>query len=195
MSETKALSPTALVEALIFSSPQPVAVDELASATGLTVEETETVLTELNNQLRDRGLRLQRNRGRLQLVSAPEAAPYVEELLGLDVTIRLTQAAMETLAIIAYAQPVTRPQIESIRGVNSDSTIRTLLSAGLIEEEGRAETLGRPILYGTTFEFLQQFGLEHPTDLPPLQAGEDVEADTPEDVDESSQAGGNGTSP
>jgi len=114
-------------------------------------------------------LRLQRSRDRLQLVSAPAAAPYVEALLGLEVTIRLTQAAMETLAIVANAQPVTRPQVESIRGVSSDSTLRTLLSAGLIEETGRAESLGRPILYGTTFEFLQQFGLERPEDLPPLR--------------------------
>jgi segregation and condensation protein B len=99
----------------------------------------------------------------------PEAAPYIEALLGLDVTLRLTQAAMETLAIVAYAQPVTRPQVESIRGVSSDSTLRTLLSAGLIEDIGRAETLGRPILYGTTFEFLQQFGLNQPDELPPLR--------------------------
>ena len=76
---------------------------------------------------------------------------------------------METLSIIAYAQPVTRPQIEAIRGVNSDSTLRTLLSGGLIEDAGRAETLGRPILYRTTFEFLQQFGLQKANDLPPLE--------------------------
>jgi segregation and condensation protein B len=195
VSDTDGLSPTALIEALIFSSPQPVSVEDLASAIGLATEEVETSIAELQEQLTERGLRLQRNRSRLQLVSAPEAAPYVEELLGLDVTLRLTQASMETLAIVAYAQPVTRPQIESIRGVNSDSTIRTLLSAGLIEEKGRADTLGRPILYGTTFEFLQQFGLERPTDLPPLQDGDTEHADGPEEIDLESKPGGNGASP
>ncbi len=169
MSETVNLTPEALVEALIFASPKPVAIDQLARAAGLPVEEALTALDRLEAGLAERGLRLQRHRNAVQLVSAPEAAPFIEALLGLEVGIRLTQAAIETLAIVAYAQPVTRPQIESIRGVNSDSTLRTLLSAGLVEEVGRAETLGRPILYCTTFEFLQQFGLQRPEDLPPLQ--------------------------
>ena len=174
MSDTERPAPEALLEALIFTSPQPVSVEALAGATGLSLEETEDVLATLEAQSAHRGLRLQRSHDRLQFVSMPEAAPYIEELLGLDVTLRLTQAAMETLAIVAYAQPVTRPQLESIRGVSSDSTIRTLLSAGLIEEMGRADRLGRPILYGTTFEFLQQFGLKKPDDLPPLQAKGDT---------------------
>jgi len=92
----------------------------------------------------------------------------VEHLLNLEVNLRLSQASLEALSIVAYAQPVTRPQIEAIRGVNSDSVLRTLMSAGLIEEVGRAESVGRPILYGTTFEFLQQFGLKEVDDLPPL---------------------------
>lgn len=179
MSNGAELTPSALLEALIFDSPQPVAARELAAAAGLSIEETEAALVDLENRLAQGGLRLQRSRDRLQLVSAPAAASYVEALLGLEVTIRLTQAAMETLAIVAYAQPVTRPQVESIRGVSSDSTLRTLLSAGLIEETGRAESLGRPILYGTTFEFLQQFGLERPEDLPPLRPREDAEAIPP----------------
>jgi segregation and condensation protein B len=180
VNETTELTSEALMEALIFASPRPVLVDALASAAGLSDEEAQAALGRLETQLADRGLRLQRTRGRIQLVSAPEAAPYIEALLGLDVDLRLSQAAMETLAIVAYAQPVTRPQVESIRGVGSDSTLRTLLSAGLIEDLGRADTLGRPILYGTTFEFLQQFGLEEPGDLPPLEpspesAGDDTE--------------------
>ncbi len=97
----------ALLEALIFASPQPVSVEHLAGAVGRSVEETENALTDLESQMSERGLRLQRSRDRLQLVSMPEAAPYIEALLGLDVTLRLTQAAMETLAIVAYAQPVT----------------------------------------------------------------------------------------
>jgi len=87
----------------------------------------------------------------------------------LEVNLRLSQAALETLSIIAYAQPITRPQIEAIRGVNSDHVLRTLVSTGLVESIGRAETLGRPILYATTFEFLQQFGLESIEDLPPIK--------------------------
>lgn len=178
MSEDTKLTPESLLEALIFASPQPVSVQDLARAVELSQAETETALVNLETQISQRGLRLQRSRDRYQLVSAPEAAPQIENLLGLDVTLRLTQAALETLAIVAYAQPVTRPQVESIRGVSSDSTLRTLLSAGLIEEVGRADSLGRPILYSTTFEFLQQFGLKDANQLPSLQ---------PQDVSESAK--------
>ena len=180
MNETTKLTPEALLEALIFAAPQPVQVEDLANATGLTVEETEMALVTIEAQMSTRGLRLQRIKNRLQFVTAPEAAACIEELLSLDVQLRFTQAALETLAIVAYAQPVTRPQVVSIRGVSSDSTMRTLLSAGMIEELGRAETLGRPILYGTTFEFLQQFGLRSPDDLPPLEKTQSPEPETQE---------------
>jgi segregation and condensation protein B len=169
MNERAPMSSDALVEALIFAAEQPVSTAQLVEAAGLSTKEVETALEILENRLKTSGLRIQRNRGRLQMVSAPGAGPYIETLLGLEVNLRLSQAAMETLSIIAYAQPVTRPQIEAIRGVNSDSTLRTLLSGGLIEDAGRAETLGRPILYRTTFEFLQQFGLQEAKDLPPLE--------------------------
>ncbi len=168
MNKSEPLAPEALIEALIFASPQPVTPAALAGATGLSEEEVEAALESLEAQLQGRGVRLQRHRGKLQLVSAPEAAAHVEELLGLEVDLRLSQAALETLSIVAYAQPVTRPQVDSIRGVNSDSVLRTLLSAGLVEEMGRADSVGRPILYGTTFEFLQQFGLKTISELPPL---------------------------
>ena len=171
MSESFNLAPEALIEALIFAAERPVSVAQLAEVSGLTAQEVEESISNLESRMSSSGLRIQHNRGRLQMVSAPEAGPYVETLLGLEVNLRFTQAAMETLSIIAYAQPVTRPQIEVIRGVNSDSTLRTLLSAGLIEDAGRADTLGRPILYRTTFEFLQQFGLKSVKDLPPLEAG------------------------
>ena len=192
MTETTVLSPGALLEALIFAAPQPVLIDDLAGATKLEVEEVESALEALTVQFASRGLRLQRVRDRVQFVTAPEAADAIEELLGLDVQLRFTQAALETLSIVAYAQPVTRPQIESIRGVSSDSTIRTLLSAGMIEEQGRAETLGRPILYATTFEFLQQFGLEGPDELPPLaksQPPEETEGEDDEGPAEGSPEG------
>jgi segregation and condensation protein B len=172
INEKVPLSSEALIEALIFAAEQSVSLAQLAEVTGLTSREIETILDNLEKRMVLGGLRLQRNRGRLQMVSAPEAGPYVETLLGLETNLRLSQAAMETLSIIAYAQPVTRPQIEAIRGVNSDSTLRTLLSGGLIEDAGRADTLGRPILYRTTFEFLQQFGLQQVEDLPPLEKRE-----------------------
>ena len=177
MSEVTKLTPEALIEALIFVAPRPVSVQELARAAELPEGEVLTALATLEAQLSQQGLRLQQSRDRYQLVTAPEAAPHIETLLGLDVTLRLTQAALETLSIVAYAQPVTRPHVEAIRGVNSDSTLRTLLSAGLIEEVGRADSLGRPILYSTTFEFLQQFGLKQAGDLPSLQAKDISDSD------------------
>jgi segregation and condensation protein B len=91
----------------------------------------------------------------------------VEKFLGLEATARLSRAAMETLAIIAYRQPVTRPGIDAIRGVNSDGVLKSLLSKGLVQEVGRTEGPGRPILYGTSAEFLQHFGLASLTELPP----------------------------
>jgi segregation and condensation protein B len=95
--------------------------------------------------------------------------------LGLEARVTLSQAALETLGIIAYRQPITRPWIEAIRGVGCDSVLRTLLRTGLIEEEGRAPTVGHPILYATTFDFLQHFGLSSLKELPPL--GDDKSAD------------------
>ena len=186
MNERVPMSPEALIEALIFAAEQPISPAQLVEVTGLTSREVETALANLENRMAAGGLRIQRNRGRLQMVSAPDAGSYVEVLLGLEINLRLSQAAMETLSIIAYAQPVTRPQIEAIRGVNSDSTLRTLLSGGLIEDAGRAETLGRPILYRTTFEFLQQFGLQKANDLPPLEQREPEVSEPPdtEDLDE-----------
>jgi segregation and condensation protein B len=163
------LSALAQLEALLFVAPGPVLPGQLAEALGVTPRDLEKALEALEAAYAGRGLRLQRHRGRLQLTSAPEAAPLVERFLNLDATTRLSQAALETLAIIAYQQPVTRPQIDAIRGVNSDSVMKSLLSAGLIEESGRSEGPGRPILYSTTPEFLQHFGLASLKDLPQLE--------------------------
>ncbi len=95
-------------------------------------------------------------------------AEIVERFLGLEATSRLSRAALETLAIVAYQQPVTRPYIEGVRGVSSDGVMKSLLSKGLVQEVGRAEGPGRPILYGTAPDFLQHFGLNSLTELPPL---------------------------
>ena len=109
----------------------------------------------------------------VQFTTAPESSAVVERFLGLEVTTRLSQAAVEVLAIVAFMQPATRPQIDQIRGVNSDSSLRTLLGFGLIEEVGRLETPGRPILYSTTPEFLQYFGLDSLDSLPQLNDEEE----------------------
>ncbi|MBN1876939.1 MAG: SMC-Scp complex subunit ScpB [Anaerolineae bacterium] len=173
------LSVDALVEALVFAASQPLAVETLAETLSLSQEELEDVLIRLEARLISAsGLRLQRHRGRVQLVTAPAAASYIEQMLRLEVNLRLSQAALETLSIVAYAQPITRPQIEAIRGVNSDSTLRTLLAAGLLAEVGRADSVGRPMLYGTTLEFLQQFGLQNKDELPALKSPEGHETQT-----------------
>lgn len=162
------LSVLAQVESLLFVADGPVSVGRLAEALEVTPGQVERALTDLAVLYAGRGLRLQRAGSLVQIITAPEAASHVERFLGLEVRVQLSRAALETLAIIAYRQPITRPEIEGIRGVSSDSVLRTLLSVGLVEEIGRAPTVGRPILYGTTFEFLQHFGLSSLEELPSL---------------------------
>lgn len=158
----------ARVEALLFVAEEPPTIAQLARALEVPAEAIEEALNVLQERLRERGLRLQRQGDRVQLVTAPEVAEDVRRFLGLSGSARLSTAALETLAIIAYRQPITRAEIEAIRGVNCDGVLRTLLAKGLIEEVGRAEGPGRPILYGTTMLFLQHFGLRSLADLPPL---------------------------
>jgi segregation and condensation protein B len=148
---------------------EPLSAHRLAEALEVTSEQIEQALVELASHYDGRGLRLQRIDSRVQLITAPEAAPYIERFLGLEARMHLSQAALEALAIIAYHQPATRPVIEAIRGVGSDSVLRTLLTAGLIERVGRADAVGRPFLYGTTAEFLQHFGLQSLDELPELE--------------------------
>ena len=156
------------LEALLFVAPEPVAPVQLAAALDVTNSVVERGLKELEEALQSRGLRLQRHGGRVQLTSAPELAELVERFLGLEAVSHLSRAALETLAIIAYQQPVTRPQIDAVRGVNSDGMMKSLLGKGLIMESGRADGPGRPILYSTTPEFLQHFGINSILELPPL---------------------------
>jgi segregation and condensation protein B len=157
-----------LLEALLFVAPGATAPSQLAAALQVSVKEVEDGLAVLENQYAGRGFRLQWHQGKVQMTSAPEAAPVIERFLGLEATSRLSRAALEALAIIAYQQPATRPEIDAIRGVNSDGVLKSLLSKGLIEEAGRAERPGRPILYATTADFLSHFGLASLKDLPPL---------------------------
>lgn len=175
MSDSSALSEmplTAILECLLFVSGEPVSAAHLAAVLTVPLSQVEKGLEELEEDLRSRGLRLQRHSGRFQLTTAPELAELVEEFLGLEATSHLSRAALETLAIIAYQQPVTRPQVDSVRGVNSDGVMKSLLSKGLLQELGRADGPGRPILYGTTPDFLRHFGLGSLSELPPLALAE-----------------------
>ena len=167
---TVELSLEAKIEAMLFVSAEPVPLVQLSQALDVTTSVIERGLKELEERLANRGLRLQRNAGRVQLTTAPELASLVELFLGLEAITHLSRAALETLAIIAYQQPCTRPQVDSIRGVNSDAMMKSLLSKGLVQESGRTDGPGRPILYSTTPEFLQHFGLGSIIELPPLAA-------------------------
>lgn len=162
------LTHTALLESILFVASGPVSLSRLGTALEVSPAAVQTLLADLEETYRDRGLRLQWSGSAVQMTTAPEASAVVERFLGLELTTRLSQAALEVLAIVAYMQPITRPQIDQIRGVNSDGALRSLLSKGLIEEVGRMETPGRPILYGTTPDFLQHFGLSMLEEMPPL---------------------------
>ncbi len=170
--ETNDLPLAVQIEGLLFVAAEPVTLGHLAEALDVAPSMIEAALKELEASLQSRGLRLQRHAGRVQLTTAPQLAATIERFLGLEATTHLTRAALETLAIIAYQQPVTRPQIDAIRGVNSDSMLKSLLSKGLIFESGRTEGPGRPILYSTSPEFLQHFGINSIKELPPLETTE-----------------------
>jgi segregation and condensation protein B len=161
-----------ILEALLFVAPGPVTPQHISQVLELPVREVEAGLNDLETEYLRRGLRLLRHQGRVQVTTAPEAASLIERFLGLEASSRLSRAALETLSIIAYQQPTTRPEIDSIRGVNSDGVLKSLLSKGLIQETGRAEKPGRPILYATTSDFLQHFGIRSLGELPLLSKDE-----------------------
>jgi len=161
---------TSSIEALLFVADQAVDVRQLAQALQTTERKVEVELERIAAHYRKRGLRLQHQHGMVQFVTAPETAPCVQRFLGLDLGSKLSVPAMETLALIAYRQPATRAQIEAIRGVSCDGVLRTLLSRGLITALGRLDQVGRPIVYGTTMDFLQHFGLSDLGELPPIES-------------------------
>jgi len=164
----------AAIESLLFVSGRPLERAELRKLLDVDDQRLSNALHTLKQDLgsQERGIRLQALGEKVQLVTAPENARYVAALLGLPITAKLTPAALETLAVIAYRQPLTRSQIEAIRGVNSDRALASLLQHGLVAEVGRAQTIGRPALFATTAEFLQQFGLTSVDQLPGITVGE-----------------------
>jgi segregation and condensation protein B len=178
-----ALDLNARIEALLFVSPELISIPQIANALNSSVREVEKSLEELDRLLTNRGIRLQRVSRSVQLITAPEISADVQRFLDLEETSRLSRAALEVLAIVAYQEPVTRPQIDAVRGVNSDSVMRTLLRHGLVDEVGRTDGPGRPFIYATTSDFLNHFGLTSIEELPPLNLESEMD-----------ELGANGTS-
>lgn len=160
------------LEALLFVTPTALPAAALAEVTGAGPAQMERALARLQSQLEGRGIQLVQERNGYRLVSDPAYAYWVERLLGMELSSRLSVAALETLAIVAYRQPVTRAEIDAVRGVNSSATLRTLVQRELVEERGRRDAVGNPYLYGTTAHFLRYFGLPSLDALPPISPTE-----------------------
>jgi segregation and condensation protein B len=156
------------LEALLFVAERPLSRREIGTLAGVDRESVDARLGDLEVVLRERGIRVLAVGETVQLATAPDAGALIARYVGSDGA-RLSPASLETLAIVAYRQPVTRGVVERIRGVDSDYIVRSLLHRRLIVEQGRADTPGRPILYGTSFEFLERFGLTSLDDLPSLE--------------------------
>jgi segregation and condensation protein B len=157
----------AALEALLFVAEKPLSRREIATLAGTDRATVDARLGDLEVSLRARGIRLLVDGDRVELATAPEGGTLVARYVGAD-AVRLSPASLETLAIVAYRQPVTKSAVERIRGVDSDYTIRSLLHRRLVVELGRSHAPGRPFLYGTGFEFLERFGLTSLDELPPL---------------------------
>lgn len=157
-----------VVEALLLVAEAPPTLRRLAQAAFVSVEAIEAVLATIEAE-EGRGIRIRRFEDTVALVSAPQAGPYVERMLGLDTPPRLSKPALETLAVIAYHQPVTREQIERVRGVGASGVIRSLRARDLIAPSGRLDSVGQPLLWSVTPRFLDHFGLAGLDELPTLE--------------------------
>ena len=157
-----------ILESMIFVSPTPVRLSELAEATGWSEGMIERDLQQVKGRYLDHGLELQCVAGAYRLVTKAELSEHVERLIGVQTRRRLTRSQLETLAVVAYRQPVTRAQIEAYRGVNCERLLSQLSDMRLVREAGRAELPGRPYIYATTIEFLRYFGLEKLDNLPDM---------------------------
>ncbi len=166
-----------IIEAILFVAGEPVLIDDIEKTLGYTHLEVRSAIDALASDYdySRRGLSLKRFGNYIQLATRSDYAVYVEQMLQPIQRQSLSQAAMETLALVAYRQPVTKGEIEAVRGVKCDYSIQSLVKKELIKEVGRKETLGRPILYGTTDQFLSHFGLEELNALPPLPQLEEEE--------------------
>jgi segregation and condensation protein B len=156
------------IEAVLMAATEPVEPGVLAQLLEIPVSDVDSACRELMAEYEPRGFVLARVAGGYRFQTDPDLAPYVERFVLVGQQARLSQAALETLAIIAYKQPVSRVQLSAIRGVNVDAVLRTLLARGYVEEVGRDPGPGTPVLFGTTREFLEHLGLDSIADLPPL---------------------------
>ena len=179
------LSETQL-EALLFVAERPLSRREIATLSGVDRATVDARLGDLEVALATRGIRVVSSGDRVELVTAPDAGALIARYVGAD-AVRLSPASLETLAIVAYRQPVTKAAVERIRGVDSDYTIRSLLHRRLVVELGRSEGPGRPYLYGTGFEFLERFGLTSLEEMPPLDV--EIAARLVEDDDGAGESG------
>lgn len=164
------MNPKSVIEAILFVTEAPVPMGELAEILEMSGSEVQDLLAELSNDLaeRDAGLVLKSNAGGWRLYSHPDAYPYLERFSSTATARKISPAAIETLAVVAYRQPVARSQVSEIRGVDSDSAVRTLERLGFIEETGRLDLPGNPAVYETTSLFLEKLGLADLGELPPL---------------------------
>lgn len=160
----------AVIEALVFASSEPIQLKEIAEITAIQEHTVKQLLQDIIDEYHRsrRGIQIIEVAKGYQFVTHPECADYIERMHQTPRNVSLSPAAIETLAIIVYKQPITRAEIEELRGVRVDSAITTLLERGLIKEVGRKDAPGRPILYGTTSKFLQYFGLNDLRELPSL---------------------------
>ena len=183
----------AVVESLLFVTDKPVSLDQLHDATGLERPRLLEALTALASEREEAqgGTLLVEVAGGWQIRTHPESSDYVRRLLRLRPH-RLTRAALETLAIVAYRQPVTRPEIEDVRGVDSGAVLKALLDRRLLKILGKKEEVGRPLLYGTTREFLEFFALKDLSGLPTLREFQELSEEHRSLVDPASPAGAEG---
>ena len=160
---------TVQLEALLFVAERPLTRREIAALSGVGQDRVDDLLGDLEVDLAHRGIRILASGEHVALSTAPEAGSLIARWVGAE-GLRLSPASLETLAIVAYRQPATRAVVERIRGVDSDYVLRSLVQRRLVVELGRADTPGRPILYGTSFEFLERFGLTSLDELPVVEA-------------------------
>ena len=180
-----------ILESLLFVAGEPITVDRLRGVLeGIEGERILKALTELRDRYskQDHGLQVVEVAGGYQIVTRPECAPWLKRLEKVKSAVRLSKPALETLAIVAYKQPVIRTEIEQIRGVDSMGVLKTLLERHLIKIIGRREAMGRPMMYGTTREFLIYFGLKNLTDLPTLRDFQELAQVEGEGMDETIQS-------
>lgn len=174
------------IESLLFVSGDPLTIKDLSNTLDVSTKIIKSILDEMQREYDEekRGIKLISINGEYQLVTKADNSDYIQKLLKKNKRQSLSQASLESLAIIAYKQPITRVDIDEIRGVKSESALQRLLEKDLIKEVGRLEVPGRPILFGTTEEFLRQFGLRELNELPSLDLYDDKDNDIIESMNE-----------